>query len=129
MQNFYEQQVGWQPVAANKDIVFFQLNGLLLSLFSRQQLADYLQLPPVQSGFRGFTLACNVHSRQEVGQLYQSLAAKGVPIVRKPEATFFGGYMFYFADIEGNIWEVAHNPYVPLDDKGNVITHHSINHL
>lgn len=31
MKNFYEQTLGWQPVVQNKDIVFFKLNGFLLS--------------------------------------------------------------------------------------------------
>ncbi len=30
MRNFYIQKFGWKPVAENKDIVFFKLNGFLL---------------------------------------------------------------------------------------------------
>jgi catechol-2,3-dioxygenase len=129
MQAFYKNKIGWQPVAANRDIVFFRLNGFLLSLFSLKQLADFINLPQVQSGFRGFTLAYNVNSGQEVLNIYQNLLNKEVKIVRKPFSPSFGGLLFYFADIEENIWEVAHNPYIPLDEQGNVITHHEIDHL
>lgn len=32
MKTFYEQTLGWIPVAQNKDIVFYKLNGFLLSV-------------------------------------------------------------------------------------------------
>ena len=34
--------------------------------------------------------------------------------------TFWGGYSGYFADPDGHVWEVAHNPFWPLDARGNV---------
>jgi hypothetical protein len=131
MRQFYTDTLGWQPVAANKDIVFFKLNGLLLSLYSRAQLADFVGLsaPGSQSGFRGFTLAYNVPSDEQVRALYGHLAGEGVRILREPLAPPFGGLLFCFADPEGNVWEVAHNPYIPLDGQGNAITHHPIDHL
>lgn len=131
MRQFYTQQLGWQPVASNREIVFFKLNGLLLSLYGSSQLADFLGLSPSedQSGFRGFTLAYNVLSSGEVLTLHRTLQEKGVKIIKEPFAAPFGGMMFYFADPEGNVWEVAFNPYVPMDEKGHVITHNPIEHL
>ncbi len=131
MRQFYAGKLGWQPAAANGDIVFFKLNGLLLSLYGRKQLATFLNLPlpgnPI--GFRGFTLAYNVNTAGEVLDLYQSLHAKGVKILKEPFKPDFGGTIFCFADIEENSWEVAYNPFVPLDGQGNVITHYPIDHL
>lgn len=131
MRQFYTGQLGWQPVAANGDIVFYTLNGLLLSLCRRAQLADFAGLPAPgsQSGFRGFTLAHNVSSDEQVRALYGRLTEKDVRVLREPFTPPFGGLLFCFADPEGNVWEVAHNPYVPLDGQGNAITHHSIDHL
>ena len=34
----------------------------------------------------------------------------GGRIVKPAQRAFWGGWYGYFADTEGNIWEVAHNP-------------------
>ncbi len=75
------------------------------------------------------TLAYNVPSSRQVHELYGELKSKSVKIMKEPFTPPFGGSMFYFSDIEENIWEVAYNPFVQLDKKGNVITHTSIEHL
>jgi len=31
---------------------------------------------------------------------------------------FWGGYSGYFADPDGHLWEVAHNPFFPKDSRG-----------
>jgi catechol 2,3-dioxygenase-like lactoylglutathione lyase family enzyme len=71
MRQLYTHTLGWQPVAANGDIVFFKLNGLLLSLCCGTQLASFASLPAPggQSGFRGFTLAHNVSPDEQVRAL------------------------------------------------------------
>ena len=33
----------------------------------------------------------------------------------------WGGYSGYFADPDGHLWQVAHNPWFPLDDGGSVV--------
>ncbi|MDT4939436.1 MAG: uncharacterized protein QOG80_3107 [Pseudonocardiales bacterium] len=44
--------------------------------------------------------------------------AAGGLAVTQPAPTEWGGYNGYFADPEGNLWEVAHNPFWPLDERG-----------
>jgi uncharacterized protein len=40
-------------------------------------------------------------------------------VIAKPaEATEWGGYNGYFADPDGHLWEVAHNPFWPLGPDG-----------
>jgi uncharacterized glyoxalase superfamily protein PhnB len=46
--------------------------------------------------------------------------ASGGSIKRKAEKVFWGGYSGYFADPEGHLWEVAFNPYMPIDADGHV---------
>jgi hypothetical protein len=42
-------------------------------------------------------------------------------LLREPgQKAFWGGYAGTFADPDGHIWEVAHNPFFPLDEAGNV---------
>ena len=36
------------------------------------------------------------------------------------EKVFWGGYSGYFADPEGHLWEVAHNPFFPFDAEGRI---------
>ena len=131
MQRFYTQLFGWKPAAANRDIAFFQLNGFLLSLYGDPELAAYPNLPLTggRAGSRGFTMAYNVSSVQGVQELYEHFLRKGVRILKEPFAPPYGGRMFSFADPEENEWEVAYNPYIPLDEQGNAVTHLPIDHL
>ena len=117
---FYEEKFGWNKMSSSNDnITFFQLNGILLSLYSREKLAEDATVSPNGNGFKGFTLAHNVRSKTEVDNLFLDLEQKGVEIVKQPEEVFWGGYSGYIADIDGNLWEIAFNPFLPLDENGN----------
>lgn len=129
MRQFYVETLGWQPVAENGDILFIKCNGFLFSICKKAQLAPLIGVKSEGTGFRSFTISYNVPTRQEVDQWFANLKAKGVKTFQEPTETFFGGYFFYFSDVEGNILEIAYNPYAPLDESGNVITHHSIDDL
>lgn len=129
MTSFYVEKLGWQPVAQNKDIVFFKMNGFLFSLFDRKNLASGAGVSAEGSGFRSLTLSHNVNSKQEVDGLFDELKKKAVKILTDPQDTPFGGYFFCFTDVEDNVLEITYNPYIPLDESGNTITHKSIDHL
>lgn len=120
--HFYETAFGWTKTSAsNEFITFFQLNGLLLSLFPNDKLAEDATVSPEGSGFKGFTLAHNLRSEQEVDELIQSLREKGVAIVKEPQKVHWGGYSSYVADLDGNLWEIAYNPFMSFDEEGNVL--------
>ncbi|WP_066833632.1 VOC family protein [Rufibacter ruber] len=119
---FYERVFQWQPTEASQDgITFFQLNGLQLALFGRDALAEDAHLSARGSGFSGFSLAHNLRSEAEVDQLFTHLQTEGVAITKMPEKVFWGGYSGYFQDLDGHLWEVAHNPFLPLDEQGNAV--------
>jgi uncharacterized glyoxalase superfamily protein PhnB len=44
----------------------------------------------------------------------------GARILKAPQKTFWGGYHGYFADPDGHIWEIAHNPFFPVDERGEL---------
>jgi uncharacterized glyoxalase superfamily protein PhnB len=92
-----------------------------LSLYPREKLAEDAQVPHEGNGFKGFTLAHNLRSKAEVDQLFSELEQKGVTIVKQPEEVFWGGYSGYVSDLDDNLWEIAFNPFLPLDEKGNTL--------
>lgn len=106
---FYEQGLGWSPVSAQAEVCFYQLPGLALGLFDRQALAHDAQRP-IDGGFSGVTLAINGRDRAEVDATYAEALAAGATALKAPEPVFWGGYSGYFADPDGHVWEVAHNP-------------------
>lgn len=128
MKKFYEEKLGWKPVAQNKDIVFYKMNGFLFSIGKRKALADLIGVPSEGSGFRSVTISYNVPTRQEVNDIHDRLKSKGVKILKEPTLLPIGLF-FYFEDIEGNIIEVAENPYIPLDEDRNAVDHKPIDHL
>lgn len=129
MREFYESKFGWTPVAANKDIVFFKLNGCLFSLFGKESLALDANMPDDRGGAMACSFAYLVPTEAEVDVLFELLERRGVTIVKRPQKTFFGTYTGHVADIEGNLWDIGYNPYIELDAHGNVMTHKDIQHL
>jgi catechol 2,3-dioxygenase-like lactoylglutathione lyase family enzyme len=118
---FYTETLGWKPArSSNEDITFFQAGGVVLSIFAREKLAEDALVPPDGKGFAGFTLAYNAQSEAEVDEIIGDLKAKGVKILKEPRKVFWGGYSAYFADPDGNCWEVAHNPFFPFDERGSL---------
>lgn len=118
---FYSQTLGWKPAGPSSEAIsFFQAGGAVLALFPREELAKDALVPSEGQGFAGFTLAQNARSEAEVDELIRDLKAKGVKILKEPQKVSWGGYSSYFADPDGNCWEVAYNPFFPFDENGNL---------
>lgn len=118
---FYTEILGWKPSRASQDdSAFIQAGGVVISLYPREKLAEDALVPAKGSGFAGFTLAYNAQSETEVDEIIRDLKAKGVKILKEPQKVFWGGYSSYFADPDGNCWEVAYNPFFPFDENGNL---------
>jgi uncharacterized protein len=119
---FYADAFGWKPAEnSNENITFIHLNGILLALFGDHALAEDAGVNAVGSGFRKFSLAYNVRSEKEVDDLISTLESKGVNVVKKPQKVFWGGYSSYIADPDNILWEIAYNPFLELDKKGDVV--------
>jgi uncharacterized glyoxalase superfamily protein PhnB len=93
------------------EVAFFTLNGTWLGLFGWDSLAEDVHVPSEGSGFRGVTIAHNVTSDAEVDALLKQAEAAGAKIVKPGQKVFWGGYSGYFQDLDGHLWEVAHNPF------------------
>jgi catechol 2,3-dioxygenase-like lactoylglutathione lyase family enzyme len=115
---FYEV-LGWKPGFTNDEVVFFQLGGLVLALWSREELAKDANLPtPGTPG--AIALAYNVRDRAEVDRALANAEKAGARILKAGTETPWGGYSGYFADPDGHPWEVAHNPAWTLAPDGSV---------
>ena len=111
--DFYENKFGWKRSAlSNEDLILYELNGIHLSLYSREELAKDATVDPAGEGFKGFTISYNAWSEKEVDDLINDLRNKGVRIIKEPQKVFWGGYSSYIADPDGNLWEIAYNPYL-----------------
>ncbi len=118
--NFYEQTLGWKISRPQEGIAFFQVGGILLALYPREELAADAMVTSDGSGFSGMTLAYNAASETEVDEIIHDLKAKGVRILKEPQKVFWGGYSSYFADPDDFCWEVAYNPFFAFDENGSV---------
>jgi len=107
---FYEA-LGWagarQP---DDDVAFFQVGGMVFGLW--RSLGGY--------GAPGVELAHNVRTPEEVDAVLGEAERAGATIVRPAARADWGGYTGAFADPEGYVWEVAHNPDWTLAEDGSV---------
>ena len=120
--DFYENIFGWiKTKDSNEHITFFKLNGILLSLYEKEALANDAEVSVKGNGFKGFGLSFNTHSIEEVDDLINDLSDKGVKVIKQPHHTDWGGYSGYVADLDDNLWEIAYNPFIKFDENGNVL--------
>jgi len=96
---------------SNDNIIFYQLNGIILSIYEWNKLAEDATVDSFGGGFKGFTLSYLTRSEKEVNDLTQCLREKGVRIIKEPQKVFWGGYHSYIADPDGNLWEIAFSQY------------------
>ena len=117
--DFYES-LGWRGQEV-QETVFFQAGSIGLVLWGRDKLAaDSGVADSGHGGFDGVVLAHNVRDRSEVDAVVAAATRAGGTVTRPPTETFYGGYAGCFADPDGHVWEVAHNPGVPLAEDGTI---------
>ncbi|MDQ2723775.1 MAG: VOC family protein [Actinomycetota bacterium] len=107
---FYEA-LGWggaqQP---DGEVCFFQAGDMVFGLWTA--LGGH--------GAPGVELAHNVRSAAEVGQVLAEAERAGATIVRAAAQAEWGGTTGAFADPDGYVWEIAHNPGWTLSEDGAV---------
>lgn len=108
--SFYEA-MGWtgarQP---DQEVCFFQAGGMVLGLWTA--LGGH--------GAPGIELAHNVRTPAEVSAVLREAEQAGGTIVRPAAEAAWGGTTGAFADPDGYVWEVAHNPGWSLRPDGSV---------
>lgn len=117
---FYGEGFGWSPAFENHEIIFYQLNGIVLGTFLKAALDEDMQRRSSEEN-AAFALAHNVADREAVAPLIARLARAGGSLLRAADAPPHGGLRGYVADPDGHAWEIAWNPGFAMDSAGNVI--------
>jgi uncharacterized protein len=106
---FYENLGFVKSKESQEEVSFFHAGGIVLSLWSRKAQIEDANAGALWHGNGGIVVAQNVASEAEV----DAVLAKA--------KTFWGGCNGYFADPDGHLWEIAHNPHWQLDKDGCVV--------
>jgi predicted lactoylglutathione lyase len=107
---FYEA-LGWSGAQQpDNEVAFFQAGGMIFGLWTA--LGGH--------GAPGIELAHNVGAPGDVDAVLAEAERAGATIVRPAARADWGGYTGAFADVDGYVWEVAHNPGWALASDGSV---------
>jgi predicted lactoylglutathione lyase len=98
--------------SGSRDVVHFDLDGVVLGFYRRDALAGDAGLNPEGAGFAEVTWAINEPSVADADQVFGEFVAAGATVVKAMEPTDWGGYSGFVADLDGHLWEIAHNPHV-----------------
>jgi len=115
---FYVEGFGWKPVFENPEIVFYQMNGLMLGTWLTKSLEEDMRRSVVRPG--AFSIAHNVPTREGVQPVIDRLARFGGKVLRPADGPPHGGFRGYIADPDDHAWEIAWNPAWPISPEGYV---------
>jgi uncharacterized glyoxalase superfamily protein PhnB len=118
---FYNALSLKQRMKDAKGVAFFEAGNVVISLFPREELAKDSNVENSRPGFSGIALAYNVRSEPEVEEVLRAAEKAGGKILKSAQRAFWGGWYGHFADSEGHIWEVAHNPQATFDEEGRLV--------
>jgi catechol 2,3-dioxygenase-like lactoylglutathione lyase family enzyme len=116
---FYEGMGLTRHPGITDGVAFFQMGGVILGLLplASAEADSGVTFGPEPSAIY---LAYNTRSDAEVDAVLAQAEASGGRIVKPAQKAFWGGWYGYFADPDGNVWEVAHNPAFPIDAEGRI---------
>lgn len=107
---FYEA-LGWSGARQPDDeVAFFQAGGMAFGLWTA--LGGH--------GAPGIELAHNVRTAHEVDDVLAEAERAGATIVRPASLQPWGGTAGAFADPDGYVWEIAHNPGWTIAADGSI---------
>jgi predicted lactoylglutathione lyase len=107
--------------ATGEEVAFFETGATVIALFPRAELAKDATLPEEKRpAFRGFTLAWNCSSIEEVNLVLKFAVSRGASLLKPARRTNYGGYSGYFSDPDGHAWEVVVAPGIEVGDDRRV---------
>ena len=109
--DFYKG-LGFEITSDSPNMVDFKIENINFSIFKISMLAEDVNIdnpPEITNGFTGMALAHNTDSKEAVDELYLKVLELGGSVEFAPrKAALWNGYHFYFRDLDGHYWEIAH---------------------
>ena len=112
--------LGWEAIESPPEVAFYRMQGMALGLFGLADLAADQGRADARLGTGAMTLAQNFPDRAGVDAAYALALQSGASELKQPEAVFWGGYSGYYADPDGHVWELAHNPFWVVNHDGTL---------
>ncbi|MEN6572343.1 MAG: VOC family protein [Anaerolineaceae bacterium] len=105
---FYKDVIGLPMRFRNENFADFDLgHGARLALWEHAHVAPVVGGAEMVGPKGNRTMgAIRLGSRESVDELTNSLAKKGVHIIRHPQEWPWGAYAAYFSDPDANLWEI-----------------------
>ncbi|MEV5651178.1 VOC family protein [Nocardia sp. NPDC052254] len=100
----------FQPDAENPGgavAMFTMDNGVMLSLYGREDLARDAGVPLERISGSAMSLGWFVDSDEEVGRVLDLAREAGATVLQPPRSRPWGIHAGYFADPDGHLWEVV----------------------
>ena len=95
--------------------------GAFVMLLQRDRFAEFVTKPLANSAeTTGLTVCVSAESRAEVDSLADIAGNAGAGDAKGPQDYGFM-YQRSFYDLDGHLWEIAHNPSFTLTDDGSLI--------
>jgi len=119
---FYQALGFLRKARGAEGVGFFQAGASAFAVWPSEELTKDANIasPTPAGAFRGVALAWNCRSERDVDAAIERARRAGAKIQKMPQKTFWGGYVGYFYDPDGHLWEVAYNPGFPLTGDGRL---------
>jgi len=105
---FYRDTLGLQVRESESTAtsVSFQIDNVYFFLLETAGAAQMASAEPLDLSIEGSPRVLLAAGVEDVDAAYQQLSAKGVRVLRPPTDQPWGLRTAYFADPEGNLWEI-----------------------
>jgi catechol 2,3-dioxygenase-like lactoylglutathione lyase family enzyme len=118
---FYEKLGFKRRMPKAEGVAFFDAGPVVLSLYGSEGLAGDADIATEPAaGFRATAMAWNCPDAGTVDAVLDLAVKSGGTLVKAGYRIFWGGYVGFFKDPDGHLWEVAHNPQFPLSADGKL---------
>ena len=114
---FYEGGLGWQPwTQPSKMAVMYKVGTAILVFLNEDYQARESGFPKADGAKSIWALF--VETRAEVDRVFARAVTAGATATSPVRDRDQGLYSGYFADVEGNGWEVVWSPHMPIGPDG-----------
>ena len=105
---FYRDKLGFQLRRKAEGFADFKSEHVVLALWEAGHIGEHVGIAesPVDPSVHKVMTALEVARAEEVDELHATLSANGVAMHGPPQAYPWNAYAFYFADPDGNLWEI-----------------------